>query len=204
MEPTVLAAQLGVSPKALRSWLRREYPRGPVEHGSRWQLTDEQIGAAHSHFAAEPPPVQAISKLSGGRANSDEFYVIDLCDEVLGEQGLRQYRFDWLRGDPGRSGATVALPVDAYYPDHRLVVEYRERQHDEPVPHFDKPDRLTVSGISRGEQRRRYDQRREELIPANLLRLVVIGPSDLASDRRGRLRRDRDADLASLWDRLTP
>lgn len=34
------------------------------------------------------------------RADSDEHYVLDLCDELLGVPGIRQARFDWLRGDP--------------------------------------------------------------------------------------------------------
>jgi len=67
---------------------------------------------------------------------------------VLGETSVRQHRFDWLRGDPfaGREG--VGLPVDAYYPQRRIVVEYRGRQHETPVPFFDKPDRMTVSGVT--------------------------------------------------------
>lgn len=126
-----------------------------------------------------------------------------MCDEILAEDGRRQHRFDWLLGDPGVNGRGVCLPVDAYYPDHRLVVEYRERQHDEAVAHFDKPHRLTVSGVHRGDQRRLYDERREQLIPAHGLRLVILRPRDLASDARGRLRRDRTADLDSLR-RLLP
>ena len=38
-----------------------------------------------------------------GRDTSDEAYVIDLCDRVLGIPGLRQHRFDWLLGDPASS-----------------------------------------------------------------------------------------------------
>ena len=33
------------------------------------------------------------------------------------------------------------VPVDAYWPEYRLVVEYREVQHDHPF--FDKPARRT-------------------------------------------------------------
>ena len=36
------------------------------------------------------------------RAESDEAYVLDLCDAILGEPASRQHRFDWLVGDPGR------------------------------------------------------------------------------------------------------
>ncbi|WP_431780570.1 hypothetical protein [Streptomyces chumphonensis] len=139
-----------------------------------------------------------------GRDESDEAYVVALCDRILGESALTQHRFDWLLGDPGAGGRRVRLPVDAYWPGRRLVVEYRERQHDRPMPHFDKPDRLTVSGVHRGEQRALYDARREELIPAHGLRLVVVRPADLAADGRGRLRRDEAADLAALEAILAP
>lgn len=125
------------------------------------------------------------------RKDSDEFYVIDLCDEVLGLTASRQHTFDFLRGDgtPGRK-----LPVDAYYPELNLVVEYRERQHSESVVFFDK--KTTVSGVSRGEQRRIYDQRRRDILPKNGIRLVEISYSDLKHDRRKRPVRDRLNDLA--------
>jgi hypothetical protein len=58
-----------------------------------------------------------------GRDTSDEAYVLGLCDRILGVPGLRQHRFDWLLGDPGKNGRQVRLPVDAYWPDARLVVD---------------------------------------------------------------------------------
>ncbi|MEW2570424.1 hypothetical protein [Streptomyces sp. NPDC047070] len=134
----------------------------------------------------------------GARDDSDEAYVVGLCDLVLGENALTQHTFDWLLGDPGTGGRRARLPVDAYWPGHGLVVEYRELQHDRPVPHFDKPDRLTVSGVHRGEQRALYDARRNVEIPAHGLRLVVVRPADLDADGRGRLRRSENADLAAL------
>ncbi|MFC5754128.1 hypothetical protein [Actinomadura rugatobispora] len=133
-----------------------------------------------------------------GRADSDEAYVIGLCSEVLGEQAVTQHRFDWLLGDPTADGRRARLPVDGYWPGRGLVVEYRELQHDRPVPHFDKPDRLTISGVHRGRQRAIYDSRRDTGIPAHGLRLVVIRPSDLDADSRGRLRRARASDLATV------
>lgn len=137
------------------------------------------------------------------RTRSDEAYVVSLCDEILGETALRQHRFDWLRGDPGRSGRTIALPVDAYYPAHRLVVEYRERQHGERVAIMD--DRSTISGVPRGVQRQIYDRRREDLIPRHGLRLVIVNARDLCSDRRGRLlRSDERADREMLRALLSP
>ncbi|MFC9982819.1 hypothetical protein [Gordonia sp. NPDC127522] len=111
------------------------------------------------------------------RADSDEHYVLDLCDKVLGMPGVRQARFDWLRGDPSpvRPRGT-RLPVDGYWPDDGLVVEFQEEQHSAPSPFFDR--RHTVSGMGRGEQRRRYDERKRTLIPQHGLRLVVIEKSE--------------------------
>lgn len=149
----------------------------------------------------EPAPpgssARSLPTLSSGRGR-DESYVVDLCDELLKRKALRQHRFDWLLGDPGSTGARAKLPVDAYYPDLGLVVEYRERQHDEPTPFFDKVHRLTVSGVHRGVQRRLYDERRERKLPAHGLRLVVIKPADLHADRQGRLLRDRAHDVAQV------
>jgi hypothetical protein len=53
----------------------------------------------------------------------DETYVLDICDRVLGVSGIRQHRFAFLQDDTG-----TPLPVDAYYPELSLVIEYRERQ----------------------------------------------------------------------------
>jgi hypothetical protein len=167
VEPNDLATQLGVSAKSLRAWLRRTYPRSSVDHSTRWNLTETQLAAASAHFGASrrsaPPPsrgAMAAPRVGRTRDASDEAYVIDLCNEILGERARRQHCFDWLLGDPGTSGGRLRLPVDAYYRDHGLIVEYQERQHDEPVAHFDKPDRMTASGVHRGEQRKLYDRRR--------------------------------------------
>lgn len=133
-----------------------------------------------------------------GRESSDGAYVLNLCDRILQEVGSRQHRFDWLMGDPSRSGRRSRLPVDGYWPSANLVVGYRERQHDQPAPHFDKPERLTVSGVHRGIQRERYDARRGLLIPQHGIRLVVIKPADLDATTRGRLRRNEPHDLPVL------
>lgn len=127
------------------------------------------------------------------RSASDEAYIIGLCDEVLKATASRQHRFDFLRGDPNKKGRCAMLPVDAYYQCRRLVIEYRERQHTETVEHWDRKD--TVSQCSRGEQRRRYDKRRESCIPCQGLRLVILDYSMFGYDSRKRLLRSPQADL---------
>jgi hypothetical protein len=137
------------------------------------------------------------------RRDSDESYVLNLCDEVLGMPGLRQHRFPFLLGDVGSSGRRVRLPVDAYYPDLRLVIEYREIQHTRPIAHFDKPNRLTISGVHRGEQRKVYDQRRREVLPGNGVTLIELDHSLFSHTPQGRLHRVPIEDQAVVTRLLT-
>lgn len=127
----------------------------------------------------------------------DEEYVLNLCDEVLGCRSSRQHRFAFLCGDTGRP-----LPVDAYYPELSLVIEYQERQHVESAPFFDR--RKTVSGVSRGIQRALYDQRRREVLPQNALHLVEFSVTEFAHNGRKRLLRLRARDVSVICARLAP
>jgi hypothetical protein len=131
---------------------------------------------------------------------SDETYVIDLCDEVLGIRALRQHRFDYLRGDAGPGKQGTRLPVDAYYPELQLAVEYCERQHTEAIPFMDR--RMTVSGVNRGKQRVIYDQRRRDVLPQHGIELVELSYADLAHDKNKRLCRRRPEDLAVIRQAL--
>src|SRR4051812_16917668 len=88
-------------------------------------------------------------------------YVIDLLAEVLGEEPEREKRFNWALGDvSAKTGRQVALPFDAVWESRRLIVEVDENQHFEAVEFWDKPDVVTVSGVSRGDQRGIYDARK--------------------------------------------
>lgn len=134
------------------------------------------------------------------RSQSDESYIIDLCDEVLGEDSLRQHRFPFLLGDPGSRGVGSPLPVDAWYPDLNLVVEYHERQHNEPVKLFDR--RVTVSGVTRGEQRKMYDERRVTVLAQNKIDLVILAVDEFQHNGSKRLLRNREHDLLVIRRKL--
>jgi hypothetical protein len=126
----------------------------------------------------------------------DEHYILDLCDSLLGQKAPRQYAgFDFLVGDAG-----TRLPVDAYYPSLRLVVEYHERQHTESLPFFDS--KATVSGTTRAEQRQKYDQLRCELLPKHGIDLVEISYSEFARGNGKRLKRNVLEDTEILRKRL--
>ena len=90
------------------------------------------------------------------------------------------------------------MPVDAYYRDLDLVVEYYERQHTEEVRFFNR--RMTVSGVSRGEQRKIYDERRRTELPKHGIKLVVISYTDFGTSKT--LVRNHDADLAVVKEIL--
>ena len=127
-----------------------------------------------------------IKQKNNARSNSDEYYVISLCNKVLKKNALQQHTFDFLVGDSGKP-----LPVDAYYEDLNLVVEYHERQHTESVKFFD--NKMTVSGVNRGEQRKIYDQRRESELPKHGIKLVIFDYSDFGSTKK--LKRDPKKDI---------
>jgi diadenosine tetraphosphate (Ap4A) HIT family hydrolase len=135
------------------------------------------------------------------RSESDEKYILDLAAQVLAEPDYRwQHRFPTLLGDPGRDGRRRSLPVDGYFPRHRLIIEYWEKQHSAPVPIMDEG--MTVSGISRGHQRRLYDQRRELWARANGLHFVVLDYRGFETDELGRLKRVPDHDRQIVADAL--
>jgi hypothetical protein len=196
--PEALALEIGMSAKVLRGWLRREFPRSPAEHSQPWFLSHDKVTAAQAHFGgARRHIVQRPSRTPAkpGGHRGDQVYVTDLVARLLGDEPMREHRFPWLQGDTG-----YLLPVDAYFPDHKLVLEYRERQHLAERPDsFGLWDRrMTASGVTRREQRARYDRLRETETPRHDLTLVVINADDLTVDRRGRLLRDEGADLEAL------
>lgn len=147
---------------------------------------------AYKQEQKNPESEKALSQ----RAHSDETYVIDCCDKVLGLTANRQKRFDFLVGDLHKNGKTrTKLPVDAYYESLRLVIEYREIQHFEAVSHFDKPHKKTISGVTRDEQRKKYDKLREELLPQHDINLVVIPYSDFSCDTQNKIIRNEENDI---------
>jgi hypothetical protein len=123
-------------------------------------------------------------------SSRDEYYVINLCDDIIKEKASRQHRFDFLLGDPNKKGKRAKLPVDAYYEKHNLVIEYRERQHTESVSIMD--NKITISNVDRKEQRKIYDKRREEMLPKNGIKFIIISYSDFNFDNKKRIKRGQD------------
>lgn len=198
-----MAIASGIDPKRFRAALRAA-GLGWHPHNGRWEVvrgSDQhhdmervmaRLGGGGSHIRSTSKAAQDVSRT----AIRDEHYVLDLCDAVLGLKAVRQHCFPFLTGDPDRRGYRKPLPVDGFYPPLSLVVEYHERQHRERVGFFD--DKPTVSGAPRGEQRRRYDERRADLLPKHGYRLIVLEVDEFAHDRAKRLlRHSNDKEIVS-------
>lgn len=155
------------------------------------KISDHSYPVRKQEQVIESAGNKRTSAKSGKRSNSDESYILDICDEVLKQKSLRQHRFDFLRGDAG-----AKLPVDAYYPELNLVIEYKEKQHTEAVAFFDR--RQTASGVGRGEQRKIYDQRRREILPQNGIRLIELDYSIFEHARNKKLLKKRESDLKAI------
>lgn len=153
----------------------------------------DHISLQNANKVEAPAPPAAHRQTNAKIAGKDEAYVLDLCDAILGEMSLRQHRFDFLRGDSGQT-----LPVDGYFDRKNLVVEYCERQHSEKVPFFDKPERLTVSGVSRAEQRSIYDERRKIVLKEHKIGFAILSYSDFTFSSSKRIIRDKEADMVVI------
>ena len=156
-------------------------------------LTGQEAIKPEKDKEAAPGNPESIKK-----SKKDEHYVLDLCDTILGLTSARQHKFDFLIGDTNAKSLAVRLPVDAYYDELKIVIEYRELQHTESVKFFDKADRMTISGVHRGEQRRIYDEKRRNLIPQHGLTLIEISYLDFNHSKQKRIIRNEKEDTQIL------
>ena len=137
------------------------------------------------------------------RENSDEYYVLNLCDDLLNEKASRQHRFPFLLGDFHKDKVSrTKLPLDAYYKGLNLVIEYREKQLIEEATHFDKSEVKTVSGVSRIEQRKIYDQRRRDALLRKNINLIEINYYAFEYDAEMKIVRNKEKDIEILKEIL--
>jgi hypothetical protein len=102
------------------------------------------------HVGAEPCDDDGVGRT--------EKYVVGLLETLLGPSD-RVRRFAWACGDVSpKTGRKAMLPFDAVWEARRLIVEVDEEQHTQATAFFDKPHRMTVSGVHRGRQRALYDE----------------------------------------------
>lgn len=162
---------------------------------TNWYFVNIPVSSNSSNSVIKETPLTQQESGSSTKGQRDEYYVLDLCDEILGAKGIRQHRFDFIKGDSG-----TKLPVDAYYPSLNLVIEFKEKQHTEEVKFFDK--RETVSGVGRGEQRKIYDQRRRDILPQHGINLIEFDYSEFEHTSGKKLTRNKMEDLKVIKTKL--
>ncbi len=143
-------------------------------------------------------PISKKERTFINRKNSDEYYVLDLCDELLNEKAARQHTFDFLVGDVHQDGRTrTELPLDAYYYGLNLAIEYSEKQDSEDSK-VDNPDKMTISGVTRAEQRKIYNRRKKEVLRKKEINFIEIKYSDFDYDDQYKLIRNKERDSKVL------
>ena len=132
------------------------------------------------------------------RVNNDENYIINLCNDLLKDTASRQHRFPFLLGDFHRDKKSrTKLPVDAYYQNLNLVLEYRIKQPEE-IASLDKQTSKTISGVSLDEQRKIYNQRRKEVLLRKEINLIEINYYAFEYDSEFNIVRDKEKDTEIL------
>lgn len=174
----------------------------PTVHAERkgidtyWYLVRE--GAKYvSKDIILPVPNEERARLK--RENSDEYYLIGLCNELLNEKALHQHTFKFLLGDFHRDGVKrTALPLDAYYAKLNMVIELFEKEDLTSL----EEEKNTISGVTRSEQRKRYAQRKRDVLKEKEIHLLEIGYDEFECDEENKLIRNKEADVKILKEIL--
>lgn len=153
-----------------------------------WYFIPKNTEAPTTFYKQEKISVKKESA-NQARLLSDETYVIDLCDQVLGHKAERQKRFDFLLGDFHKDGRSrTKLPVDAFYAGYSLVIMYKESQQFVSLSSAD-------NGAKRDEQRAVYDQRRATELPKHDIKLIEISFDKFKFDAKCKIVRNPESDV---------
>ena len=164
------------------------------EKDTYWYLVREGKQYISEENTAISKKQLAIDK----RVNNDENYIINLCNDLLKDTASRQHRFPFLLGDFHRDKKSrTKLPVDAYYQNLNLVLEYRIKQPEE-IASLDKQTSKTISGVSLDEQRKIYNQRRKEVLLRKEINLIEINYYAFEYDSEFNIVRDKEKDTEIL------
>jgi len=140
----------------------------------------------------EYTPTEVISPLTKKEKgilnieNSDEFYLVNLCDELLKQKASRKHTFDTLLGKLHKKGKSrTKLPLDAYYEDLKLAIEFFEKKE-------------TEESSDREAQRKFYDQRKKSVLKKKEIHLIDINYALFDCDENDRLVRNKENDCKVL------
>lgn len=123
--------------------------------------------------------------------NSDEYYLVSLCNELLKQEASRKHTFDTLVGNLHKKGkGRTKLPLDAYYEDLKLVIEFFKR--DNEIEELDEKEQARVAQITY------YNELKKKAISKKKLHLIEINYASFERDEANKLIRNTENDSATL------
>ncbi|WP_298310068.1 hypothetical protein [uncultured Aquimarina sp.] len=126
--------------------------------------------------------------------NSDEYYLVNLCDELLRQKASRKHTFDTLVGNLHKRGkGRTKLPLDAYYEDLKLVLEFFRKNK--------ATDELDEKEKARRAQIKYYKELKKKAVLTKKLRLIEINYALFENDAN-KLIRNAENDRLVLKDVL--
>lgn len=142
------------------------------------------VRAGKSYIPTQP--VNTISKKEKGVLNienSDEFYLVNLCDELLQQEASRKHTFNTLVGSQHKRGkGRTKLPLAAYYEDLKLVIEFL--RHDQDFDALDKKAQARIIQI------KRYHQLKKKAVLQKNLLFIEINYDAFTCDDTNKLTRN--------------
>ena len=166
-----------------------------------WYFLREGATFVSNHITEAP---NAKQKRALERSNSDEVYIMGLIDELLNETGSRKHTFDYLLGDLHQNGKTrTKLPIDLYYVKLNLALEIVEHPERNKNATDSKEEKLTVSGITRAEQRLKYAYRKKKTLTQKEKIFIEIPLEKFEMNDSLQLLRNKENDERVLRDLLS-
>jgi hypothetical protein len=149
----------------------------------------------------EYTPKEAIPEISKKEQhlldikNSDENYLIDLCDELLDKKASRKHTFDTLVGNLHKRGkGRTKLPLDAYYKDLKLVIEFFKQTS--AVSDLDEKEQARITQI------KYYDELKKEAVLNKSMRYMKINHAQFECAENNKLIRNTENDILVLKEIL--
>lgn len=166
-----------------------------------WYFVREGAEFVSNHVTEEP---NAKQKRALKRSNSDEVYILGLIDELFNEIGSRKHTFDDLLGDLHQNGETrTELPIDIYFAKFKLALEIVQHSGQKKSAIESKEEKLTVSGITRSEQRLKYQKRKKIVLAQKDISFIEIPLDSFEVDASNQLIRKKGNDVRELMGLLS-
>ncbi len=167
-----------------------------------WYFVKEGENYVSDRKPADAPNKKELKAIA--RANSDENYLIGLIDELFEKEGSRKHKFDFLLGDLHQNGKKrTKLPIDVYYKHKRLALEFTKHPKELINANQALEDKLTVSGISRAEQRKKYFERKKKTLEERATNFIEIPKAKFEVNDSFKLKRNKSNDERVLRELLS-